>query len=115
MYSQTSTGRLATLLLRPGQGDPNESSSKWMRGDGRMMLEFGRFGNSKSDYFVKLKGDDRSVLQSIEANQSGSAECKLAGRHPSGALPEDAIHRPWYRKGEATPRKVPTGQRRQTL
>ncbi|RYP19737.1 hypothetical protein DL765_003160 [Monosporascus sp. GIB2] len=62
MYNQTSTGRLATALLCPGRSDPNEPSSKWIEGDGKLVLNFGRFGTRESDYFVILReGSGRSL------------------------------------------------------
>ncbi|KAH6696819.1 hypothetical protein F5X68DRAFT_257152 [Plectosphaerella plurivora] len=62
MYNQTSTGRLATLLLRPGQGNPNESERNWAKADGNILLDFGRFGNRRSDYFVRVSEADNGLL-----------------------------------------------------
>ncbi|KAJ9611324.1 hypothetical protein H2200_004508 [Cladophialophora chaetospira] len=51
MYNQTSTGRLATNLLRPGRSDPKEPSGEWVRGDGGLILSFGRILAKHKDYF----------------------------------------------------------------
>lgn len=57
MYNQTSTGRLATVLLQPGIGNPNEPTSEWVEGDGQLMLAFRRIGTKDSSYFVKVLRD----------------------------------------------------------
>jgi len=57
MYNQTSAGRLATMVLRPGHSDPNQSSSKWLKGDGKLNLKFGRIGSQTSDYFLRLEDE----------------------------------------------------------
>ncbi|KEY73650.1 hypothetical protein S7711_07698 [Stachybotrys chartarum IBT 7711] len=62
MYNQTSTGRLATTLLYPGRSDPNESSSKWVEGDGNLVLKFGRIGNRESEYFLVVGEDSEKSL-----------------------------------------------------
>ncbi|KAK1830670.1 hypothetical protein QBC39DRAFT_353599 [Podospora conica] len=56
-YNQTSTGRLATVLLQPGGGNPNESTSEWVEGNGRLMLAFGRIGTKGAGYFLRVQQD----------------------------------------------------------
>jgi hypothetical protein len=55
MYNQTSTGRLATNLLLPGRGDPNQSSRKWVRGDGGLVLRFGYIAVPEGDEFCAVE------------------------------------------------------------
>jgi hypothetical protein len=51
-YNQTSAGRLATNLLRPGEA--KQSSKRWARGDGKLRLSFGQIGTPEKDYFCKI-------------------------------------------------------------
>lgn len=57
MYNQTSTGRLATNLLRPDGSDPKESTRKWTSGDGKLLLSFGRISPPEQDYFCIIAND----------------------------------------------------------
>jgi hypothetical protein len=56
-YNQTSVGRLATTLLRPGQGDPTRSSNAWVKDEGGLQLAFGRISEPQDDSFCRVVGD----------------------------------------------------------
>ncbi|RMZ83380.1 hypothetical protein DV737_g1707, partial [Chaetothyriales sp. CBS 132003] len=64
MYNQTSTGRLATNLLRPGQSDPKQATSKWMSRDGTLLLSFGRMSAKEKDYFCTIVSDTPEMKHS---------------------------------------------------
>jgi hypothetical protein len=63
MYNQSSTGRLAVGLLRPGRTDPTEPSKSWVHGDGGLKLKFGRIRHRMMDDFVVIS-EDKVVLSS---------------------------------------------------
>ena len=54
-YNQISTGRLVTNLMYPGRSDPNEPSVSWARGDGALLLKFGRVEEPMQDYFCLVQ------------------------------------------------------------
>ncbi|OCT45691.1 hypothetical protein CLCR_01410 [Cladophialophora carrionii] len=56
MYNQTSTGRLAVNILRPGQGDAQQSSREWVRQDGALALRFGQINVPGGDDFCTVVG-----------------------------------------------------------
>ncbi|KAF7511510.1 hypothetical protein GJ744_004098 [Endocarpon pusillum] len=58
MYNQTGPGRLATNLLRPGQGDAKEPSRDWVNGYGRTVLSFGHIGPSEKEYYCAIVGKE---------------------------------------------------------
>ncbi|RMZ89671.1 hypothetical protein DV736_g3097, partial [Chaetothyriales sp. CBS 134916] len=68
MYNQTSTSRLAINLLRPGRSDPKQSTSKWMPGDGSLLLSFGRMSPQEKDYFCTIVNDTAEIKQSPNGN-----------------------------------------------
>ncbi|KAK5652347.1 hypothetical protein OQA88_10539 [Cercophora sp. LCS_1] len=57
IYNQTSAGRLATSLLLPGRTDPQQSSTEWAEGDGKLVIGFGRV-RGEGNYFCRLQGHD---------------------------------------------------------
>jgi hypothetical protein len=58
VYNQTSAGRLATNLLLPDNGDPGQSSSEWVSGDGRLMLNFGQLTEPRTGQFCAVVGGE---------------------------------------------------------
>lgn len=77
-YNQTSAGRLATNLLLPDHGNPKQPSSKWVTGDGSMLLSFGHMQSPEKDYFCSVVGeasdtktiDEKSALTGEERSTS---------------------------------------------
>jgi hypothetical protein len=60
VYNQTSTGRLATNLLHPGQQDPTQSTRAWVGGDGKTLLSFGYIAVAEKDHFCKVVAETPS-------------------------------------------------------
>ncbi|EXJ60920.1 hypothetical protein A1O7_05073 [Cladophialophora yegresii CBS 114405] len=56
MYNQTSTGRLAVNLLRPGQGDAQQATREWVEQNGALALKFGQINGAKGDQFCAVVG-----------------------------------------------------------
>lgn len=56
-YNQTSAGRLATSLLRPGLSDPTQPSKSWVNDEGGLRLAFGRISPPEDDIFCRVVGD----------------------------------------------------------
>ncbi|KAH6856681.1 hypothetical protein B0I37DRAFT_403183 [Chaetomium sp. MPI-CAGE-AT-0009] len=55
-YNQTSTGRLATgLLLGPGRSDPRQPSRKWVKGEGGLVVSFGRVREPEREWFCTTR------------------------------------------------------------
>lgn len=80
MYNQTSTGRLATSLLCPGRSDPDQPSREWIKGDGSLLLDFGRIGSHKSDHFLLLKEDDSGSVDPSKAENGVQRPEELEGQ-----------------------------------
>ena len=80
MYNQTSTGRLATNLLRPGRSDPKQSTGGWTSGDGRLLLSFGRISPPEHDYFCTIVNDTADAKQSPDSD-SGKTHSSLGMGH----------------------------------
>ena len=80
MYNQTSTGRLATNLLRPGRSDPKQSTKGWTSEDGRLLLSFGRISPPERDYFCIIVDDTTDAKHSPDSD-SGKTPSSLGTGH----------------------------------
>jgi hypothetical protein len=75
LYNQTSTGRLATTLLRPDQSDPTQSSKTWVQNEGGLRLAFGKFRAPENDFFGRIEGEPSDTNQQFESmTETASAE-----------------------------------------
>ena len=83
MYNQTSAGRLATILLRPGRSDPKQSTGRWMSGDGRIVLGFGRISPPEKEYFCTIVSHDGppEVKHDTADSDSGNTPSSLGVSH----------------------------------
>ena len=68
MYNQTSTGRLATNLLRPGRSDPQQSASAFSSGNGKLMLGFGRMEPKEKGYFCEIVNEPADVKRTADSD-----------------------------------------------
>ena len=73
MYNQTSSGRLATNLLRPGRGDPKQSTRDWTAGDGKVILSFGKISSPEKNYFCEIL-DHGTALEGKQNRDSDSGK-----------------------------------------
>jgi len=80
MYNQTSPGRLATSLLRPGRSNPKESTGDWTSGDGRLVLSFGKISPPDKDYFCTILNDTTDAKH-VPDNDSGEIPSSLGTDH----------------------------------
>jgi hypothetical protein len=80
MYNQTSTGRLATNLLRPGRSDPKQSTGGWTSEDGRLVLSFGQISPPERDYFCTIVNDTTDPKHSPDSD-SGKTPSLLGMGH----------------------------------
>lgn len=76
MYDQTSAGRLATNLLRPDGSDPKQPSRKWVRGDGQLLLSFGRMSAPEKDHFCMVV---RDLSDDAKPSDPGSVSVSATG------------------------------------
>lgn len=83
MYNQTSTGRLATTLLRPGGSDPRQSTAAWASGDGRLLLSFGRMRPPEKNEFCAIVDDatDAKRIPDSDSGKTPSEEDKTSMNH----------------------------------
>jgi hypothetical protein len=72
MYNQTSTGRLATNLLHPGNTDPKQPSRQWVKGGGTLWLGFGHITAPDKDHFC-------IILEQPSDSKPGSGTPVAAG------------------------------------
>ena len=79
MYNQTSAGCLAATLLCPGRSSPNQSTNRWVNGNGRLVLKFGRIANYDSEYFVWVPEESHMALLAVEP-QHGFVQETIAPR-----------------------------------
>jgi hypothetical protein len=75
LYNQTSAGRLAITLLRPGQSDPTQSSEAWVQNEGGLRLAFGKLRTPEKDFFARIEGEPSDTNQKFESiTETASAE-----------------------------------------
>lgn len=87
MYNQTSTGRLATALLCPDRPDSDGSSPRWVHGGGKLVLQFGRIGSRKEDYFLRLSGRDVDSKPSSQLEEGAHLTTETKGGVSSVTVP----------------------------